>query len=221
MTDNKTQIENAARNARIEKELAAALSNRNKKNESKTKGRKKKKTKVDNSIFVFTDEEKFADSLTGQDALSVRKVSKKSKAKDASKVSSSTKASKAEKTTNKQSAPAPSGKTKAKKLDEAPVFRIKNVPANLKPLYVRGSEVITVSNTLPSTSCKSAKKVRGPKEPLNLNSLSDVTFVDDKTVVLATPFVVTCSICGSTKDVGYFKNANICLKCLSMIKKKM
>lgn len=90
-----------------------------------------------------------------------------------------------------------------------------------KNLSVVDGKLTTVVAPGSIQEVRSAKKGRGPKKPLDFATLADVTFVNETPVVQPNPFVITCNICGSTKNVGYFKSANICLKCLNKIKKTM
>ena len=63
---------------------------------------------------------------------------------------------------------------------------------------------------------KEAKKPRGrKKKKLDLSLLIDADQIREPE---ANPFFITCSICGSTRNVTMFKNKHICEKCLTFIK---
>lgn len=56
------------------------------------------------------------------------------------------------------------------------------------------------------------------KPPLDFSTLLDADQVEE--TGFDNPFVISCAVCGSTKDVGFFKSGNICLKCVRSIKRK-
>ena len=55
------------------------------------------------------------------------------------------------------------------------------------------------------------------KKYLDLSTLVDADQVREPE---PPSFVVTCSICGSTRNVGCFKNKHVCTRCIKYIKER-
>lgn len=60
------------------------------------------------------------------------------------------------------------------------------------------------------------RKGRPEKAPLDFSKLKDADHVEE--YPLNSSFIISCAVCGGTKDVGFFKNGNICMKCVRTIK---
>ncbi|MDO4482672.1 MAG: hypothetical protein Q4C14_08155 [Bacillota bacterium] len=59
-------------------------------------------------------------------------------------------------------------------------------------------------------------KNRGRKKKyIDISLLEDADHVSEAE---AAPLFLSCSICGSTKDIAAFRNKHICMKCLNYIK---
>lgn len=59
-------------------------------------------------------------------------------------------------------------------------------------------------------------KQRGRKKKyMDISLLADADRINEAE---AAPFFLTCSICGSTKNIAAFKEKHICIKCINYIK---